>query len=148
VIGWKPIQLVVLISSSVGGTLKPAGLAKTKRILSTSFVKDPTDPAWKDDPAYTEGSAFMDKYYPDGDKTSLQTTYAYAVAPALIAVLKQRSDNLTRENVMRQAASLKNLEVGMLLQDIRINTGPNEYGPNKQMQMMRVNGASWELFGP
>jgi branched-chain amino acid transport system substrate-binding protein len=90
----------------------------------------------------------MDRYYPDGDKTSSFTVYGYLVAQTLAAVLKQSGDNLTRENVMKQAASLKNLELGMLLPGIKINTGPNDFAAVKQMQMMRFNGASWELFGP
>jgi len=90
----------------------------------------------------------MDKYYSDGDKTSVNTVYGYLAAQTLVAVLKQSGDNLTRENVMKQAASLKNLELGMLLPGSRINTGPNDFSPIKQMQMERFNGERWELFGP
>jgi branched-chain amino acid transport system substrate-binding protein len=90
----------------------------------------------------------MDKYYPNGDKTSGATVNAYLFAQTLVRVLKQCGDNLTRENVMKQAANLKNLELGMLLPGIKINTSPTDFAPLKQMQMMRFNGASWELFGP
>ena len=90
----------------------------------------------------------MDKYYPDGDKTSVLAVYGYSVAQTLVAVLKQSGDNLTRENVMKQAASLKNLELGMLLPGIKINTGPCDFAPVKQMQMEQFNGTNWELFGP
>jgi branched-chain amino acid transport system substrate-binding protein len=145
---WKPIHLLNNVSNSVGSVLKPAGFDKAKGVLSTAYLKDPTDPTWKDDPAYKKWSAFMDKYYPDGDKTSTFTVYGYLAAQTLVAVLKQSGDNLTRENVMKQAASLKNLEVDMLLPGSRINTGPNDFAPIKQMQMERFNGERWELFGP
>jgi branched-chain amino acid transport system substrate-binding protein len=147
-VGWKPVHLLNFPSSSVGAVLKPAGLDNAKGILSTGLFKDPTDPTWKDDAAYKEWLAFMDKYYPDGDKTSIGAVGAYLLAQTQVQVLKQCGDNLTRENVMKQAANLKNLELGMLLPGIKINTGPNDFAPLKQFQMMRFNGASWELFGP
>ena len=147
-LGWKPVHLVNLPSSSVGAALKPAGFGNAKGILSAAFSKDPTDPAWKDDAAYKEWSTFMDKYYPGGDKTSVNTVVSYMQAQTLVQVLKQCGDTLTRENVMKQAANLKDFELGMLLPGIKINTGPNDFAPVKQMQMMRFNGASWELFGP
>jgi branched-chain amino acid transport system substrate-binding protein len=145
---WNPVHLLNNVSNSVGSVLKPAGFDNSKGVLTTAYLKDPTDPTWKDDPAYKKWSAFMDKYYPDGDKTSTFTVYGYLVAQTLVAVLKQSGDNLTRENVMKQAASLKNLELDMLLPDSRINTGPNDFAPIKQMQMERFNGERWELFGP
>jgi branched-chain amino acid transport system substrate-binding protein len=147
-LGWKPVHLLNNVSNSVGSVLKPAGFDNAKGVLTTAYLKDPTDPTWKDDPAYKKWSAFMDKYYPDGDKTSTFTVYGYLVAQTLVAVLKQSGDNLTRENVMKQAASLKNLELDMLLPGSRINTGPNDFAPIKQMQMERFNGERWELFGP
>jgi branched-chain amino acid transport system substrate-binding protein len=147
-IGWKPVHLLNSVSSSVGSVLKPAGLDNAKGLLTTAFFKDPTDPAWKDDAGYKEWSAFMEKYYPDGDRTSAFTVWSYLAAQTLVTVLKQSGDDLTRENVMKQAASLKNLELGMLLPGIKVNTGPSDFAPVKQMQMMRFNGTSWELFGP
>jgi branched-chain amino acid transport system substrate-binding protein len=147
-LGWKPVHLLNNVSNSVGSVLKPAGLDNAKGVLSTAYLKDPTDPTWKDDPAYKEWLAFMDKYYPDGDKTSTFTVYGYLAAQTLVAVLKQSGDNLTRENVMKQAAGLKNVELDMLLPGSRINTGPNDFAPIKQMQMERYNGERWELFGP
>jgi hypothetical protein len=117
-------------------------------LLTAFYLKDPTDPTWKDDAGPKEWSAFMDRYYPDGDKTSSNTVYGYVVAQTLIQVLKQCGDNLTRENVMKQAASLKNLELDMLLPGMKINTGPNDFAPIKQMQMDRFNGERWERFGP
>jgi branched-chain amino acid transport system substrate-binding protein len=147
-IGWKPLHLLNNVSVSVGSVLKPAGLDNAKDILSSNYYKDPTDPTWKDDPAYKEWLAFMEKYYPDGDRTSGFTVYGYLVSQTLVQVLTQCGDDLTRENVMKQAANLKDLKLGMLLPGITINTGPNDYYPIKQMQMMHFNGERWELFGP
>jgi branched-chain amino acid transport system substrate-binding protein len=146
-IGWKPVFLLASISASVGSVLKPAGLDNAQGILSAMSVKDPTDPAWAEDPATLEWASFMDKYYPRGDKTSLFTVYGYLVAQTMVQVLRQCRDELTRENVMRQAANLKNLELGMLLPGIRINTASDDYFPVKQMQMGRFVGESWKLFG-
>jgi branched-chain amino acid transport system substrate-binding protein len=147
-IGWKPVLLLASVSNSVGSVLKPAGLDNSKGVLSTSYLKDPTDPAWKDDPAIREWAAFMDKYLPDGDKTSTFSIYGYASAQTLVQVLKQCGDELTRENVMRQAANLRDFEIGVLLPGIKINTSPTDYYPIEQMQMSRFNGANSELFGP
>jgi branched-chain amino acid transport system substrate-binding protein len=147
-IGWKPVLLLASVSNSVGSVLKPAGLDNSKGVLSTSYLKDPTDPAWKDDPAIREWAAFMDKYLPDGDKTSTFSIYGYATAQTLVQVLKQCGDELTRENVMRQAANLRDFEIGVLLPGIKINTSPTDYYPIEQMQMSRFNGENSELFGP
>ena len=147
-LGWKPVHLLASISASVGSVLRPAGLENSKGILSSGYLKDPTDPAWKNDPALKEWNAFMDKYYPEGDKTTTFTVYGYLTAQTLVQVLKQCGDNLTRENVMKQAANLKDVELGMLLPGIKINTSPNDYYPIKQMQMSRFNGEYGELFGP
>ncbi len=147
-IGWKPVHLLNNVSNSVGSVLKPAGFENAKGVLSTAYTKDPTDPTWKDDPDYKQWRVFMEKYLPDGDKTSSFTIYGYAVAQTLVQVLKQCGDNLTRENVMKQAANLKDLKIDMLLPGITINTGPNDFFPIKQMQMERFNGERWELFGP
>ena len=147
-LGWKPIRLLASISSSVGSVLKPAGIENSKGILSAAYLKDPTDPAWKDDPAVKEWEAFMVRYYPEGDRSSTFTVYGYLLGQTMIQVLKQCGSDLTRENVRRQAANLKNLELDMLLPGIKINTGPNDYYPVKQMQMSRFNGEYIELFGP
>jgi len=145
---WKPVHLVNNVSQSVGGVLKPAGLENSNGVLSTGYLKDPTDPQWQDDPAYKEWEAFMDKYYPDGDKSSSFTVYGYAVAQTLQKVLEQAGDNLTRENVMKEAANLKELELGMALPGIIINTSAEDFFPFEQMQMMKFNGERWEMFGP
>jgi branched-chain amino acid transport system substrate-binding protein len=146
-IGWKPVQLLASISNSVGSVLRPAGLENAKGILSTLYLKDATDPTWKDDPALKEWSAFMDKYYPEGDKTTIFTVYGYLTSQTMVQVLRQCGDELTRENIMRQAASLKDFELGMLLPGIKINTSPDDFAPVKQMQMSRFTGEHSELFG-
>jgi branched-chain amino acid transport system substrate-binding protein len=147
-IEWKPLHLLNNVSNSVGSVLKPAGLDAAKGILSTGYLKDPTDITWKDDAGYKKWSEFMTKFYPDGDRTSSFTAYGYTVAQTLQQVLKQCGDDLTRENVMKQAANLKDLELDMLLPGIKINTSANDFFPIEQMQMMRFNGETWELFGP
>src|SRR5262249_11976540 len=146
-LGWKPVHILNNVSVSVGAVLKPAGLDNSKGLLTAFYLKDPTDPDRKDDAAIKEWSTFMDKYYPDGDKTSSNPVYGYVVAQTLVQVLKQCGDNLTRENVMKQAASL-NLQLDMLLPGMKISTGPNDFAPIKQMQMERFNGERWEKFGP
>jgi len=147
-IGWRPIQFLASISNSVGSVLKPAGLENAKGVLSTNYLKDPTDPTWKDDPSIKEWASFMDKYFPEGDKTSTFSVYGYLTAQTMVQVLKQCGDELTRENVMRQAANLKDLELGLLLPGIKINTSSTDYFPVEQMQMSRFNGEHGELFGP
>jgi branched-chain amino acid transport system substrate-binding protein len=147
-IGWKPVHLLNSVSASVGSVLKPAGFENSVGIISTNYIKDPTDPQWKDDKAFKEWVAFMDKYYPEGDKTVSFTVYGYAVSQTLVQVLKQAGDNLTRENVMRQAASLKNLDVGMLIPGVKVNTSATDFFPIEQMIMTRFNGKNFENFGP
>jgi len=145
---WSPVHLLNNVSNSVGSVLQPAGFENAKGLLSTGYTKDPTDPTWKEDASYKEWLAFMDKYFPDGDKTSSFTVYGYSVAQTMVQVLKQAGNELTRENVMKQAANLKNLELPMLIPGIKVNTGPSDYYPIEQMQMQRFNGERWELFGP
>ncbi|MBM3545402.1 MAG: ABC transporter substrate-binding protein [Alphaproteobacteria bacterium] len=147
-IGWQPVHIVNNVSASVGSVLRPAGLEASKGLLTTNYIKDSTDPTWKDDAGMKEWAAFMDKYFPDGDKTSSFTVYGYAVAQSLVHVLKQAGNELTRENVMKQAANLKNVDINVLLPGIKLNSGPNDFYPIEQMQMQRFNGTSWELFGP
>jgi len=147
-IGWKPVHLLNSVSASVGSVLKPAGLEASQGILTTSYLKDPTDPQWKNDPAMKEWVVFMDKYYPEGDKTSTFTAYGYMVAQTLVQVLKQSGNELTRENVMKQAANLKNFELGLLLPGIKINTSASDFFPIEQMQLAQFKGQAFELFGP
>jgi branched-chain amino acid transport system substrate-binding protein len=147
-IGWKPVHILNQVSSSVGAVLKPAGVENSVGILTTGYLKDQTDPQWKDDAGFKAFIAFMDKYYPEGDKTSSFTGYGYSVAQTLVQALKQCGDNLTRENVMKQAASLKDLKLDMLLPGITINTSPTDFYPIEQNQMMKFDGTKWETFGP
>ena len=147
-IGWKPLHLLNNVSNSVGSVLKPAGMENAKDIVSTAYYKDPTDPTWKDDVGFKHWAEFMAKDFPEGDKSSSFTVYGYSVAQTLVQVLKQCGDNLTRENVMKQAANLKDFEPEMLLPGIKVNTSPTDFYPIEQMQLMRFNGQRWELFGP
>jgi ABC-type branched-subunit amino acid transport system substrate-binding protein len=147
-IGWHPVQIVDMKASSVGSVLKPAGLENAKGLISTNYGKEPLDPQWKDDPGVKRYLAFMAKYYPDGDKSSNFNTYGYSTAQLLVHVLKQCGDDLTRENVMKQAASLKNVTSDLALPGIKVDTSPTDYRLHKQLQMMRFNGERWELFGP
>ena len=114
-IEWKPLHILNGIASSVGATLKPAGFENAKGIISDNSFKDPTDPQWLNDAGYKQWVAFMDKYYPDGDKTDNQAVYGYSIAQTTVQVLKQCGDDLTRENVMKQAANMRNFELPMLL---------------------------------
>jgi branched-chain amino acid transport system substrate-binding protein len=146
-IGWKPTLFLASVSNSLGSVLKPAGLENSKGIISSNYIKDASDPALKDDPAIKEWSAFMDQYFPEGDKTSSFSLYAYATAQTMVQVLEQCGNELTRENVMKQAKSLKDFELGLLLPGIKINTSPTDYYPIEQMQLSRFNGEHGELFG-
>jgi len=146
--GWKPLLLLNNVSQSIGGVLKPAGLDNSTGILSSYYLKDATDPALTNDPGYKDWLAFMDKYFAEGDKTSSFTVYGYTAAQTLVQVLKQCGDNLTHANVMKQAASLKDLELGMLLPGIKINTSETDFYPIKQMRMQRFNGERWQSIGP
>jgi branched-chain amino acid transport system substrate-binding protein len=145
---WKPLHILSGIGNSVGATLKPAGLQNAKDIVSDFFLKDPTDPQWKDDEGYKDWVAFMDKYYPEGDKSDLGNVVGPAFAQTFVQVLKQCGDDLTRENIMKEAANLHGFRVPMLLPGITINTSPTDFAPIKQIQMARFDGERWQLFGP
>jgi branched-chain amino acid transport system substrate-binding protein len=147
-IGWKPVHILNGIASSVGVTLKPAGLENAKGIITSNSFKDATDPAWQNDAGYKQWASFMDKYYPSGDKTDSQTVYGPSIAETTVQVLKQCGDELTRENVMKQAASLNKLELPMLLPGITVNTGPTNFAPIRQAQMRRFDGERYVSFGP
>ena len=145
-IGWKPLHLLPSLSTARTAVLEPAGLEKAVGIVSPQFAKDPTDPQWKNDPATKEWIAWMSKYYPDGDKTSTYNVSGYNWAMTLVQVLKQCGDDVTRENVMRQAASL-DLSLPMLLPGIKVRTGPNQFSPIRDMQLKKFDGQFWESFG-
>ena len=146
-LGWKPRFFLANVSASVAGVLKPAGLQYAKDIISTAYLKDPTDPAWKDDPGVKAWQAFMEKYYPTGDRVDLNNVYGYAAAQTLVQVLRQCGDDLTRENIMKQAANLKNFSSDVMLPGIKINTSPDDFFPIEQMQLMKFDGEAWHLFG-
>lgn len=145
---WKPVHILDINASPVSATLKPAGLDISKGIISTNYGKDPSDPQWKDDAGVKAYFAFMDKYYPDGDKLNTVNSYGYGAAELLVHILRQCGDNLTRENVMKQAASLKDYTGSLSLPGMSSNTSPTDYRINKQMQMMKFDGERWQLFGP
>ncbi|HEV2186479.1 MAG TPA: ABC transporter substrate-binding protein [Stellaceae bacterium] len=147
-IQWQPLHILNGIASSVGATLKPAGLENAKGIISDNSFKDPTDPQWKDDAGYKEWVSFMDKYYASGDKTDQQNVYGHSIAATTVQMLKQCGDDLSRENVMKQAASLHNLELPMLLPGIVVNTSATNFAPIKQAQMRRFDGERYVPFGP
>jgi branched-chain amino acid transport system substrate-binding protein len=147
-LGWHPVHIVDINATSVGAVLQPAGLDASKGLISTNYGKDPGDPQWKDDAGMKRYLEFMAKYYPDGDKNSNFNTYGYSTAQLMVHVLKQCGDDLTRENVLKQATNLKNVELDLALPGIKGNTAPNDYRVNKQLQMMKFNGERWELFGP
>jgi branched-chain amino acid transport system substrate-binding protein len=146
-IGWKPLHFVVYTSISVKAVLQPAGLEKAVGLMSATFVKDPTDPQWKDDPAVKEWRSWMGTYYPGGDTSEIYNIYAYVNAQLLVQILKLCGDDLTRENVMKQAGNLKQVELPLLLPGIRVNTSPTDYDPIEQLQLMRFDGKEWVRFG-
>ena len=146
-IGWKPVQYLNNVSSSIGAVLTPAGLEKSVGIITTAYLKDYSDAQWANDPAVKSWESFMKKYYPAGDLNDVSNMYGYTVARTLEQVLKQCGDNLTRENVMKQAASMKGQYIDTLLPGITITTSDNDYAPIESVQMQRFNGKRWERFG-
>jgi branched-chain amino acid transport system substrate-binding protein len=146
-IGWKPLHFLNNVSNSVGSVLTPAGLDKSVGLITSLYQKDPTDPQWQDSPEYLEWVAWMDKYNPAGAKTDQFNVYGYNAAMTLVQLLKQCGDDLSRANVMRQAANLKNLELPMLLPGVVINTSPTDFYPIESMQLAKFDGEKWVLFG-
>jgi branched-chain amino acid transport system substrate-binding protein len=147
-IGWHPVFILNNVSASVGSVLKPAGFDASQGIISAAYLKDATDPEWKNDKDMQEWNAFMDKYAPDADKSDASTVYAYSVARTMVHVLKECGNNLTRANIIKQAANLKNYDPGLLLPGIEINTSPTNFAPIRQLQLMRFEGSTWKRFGP
>ena len=146
-IGWKPLHFLNNVSASVGSVIKPAGYENAQDIISAAYLKDASDKQWDNDPGMKEFYAFMTKDFPEGDKLDGGTVVGFGVAQTLVQVLKQCGDNLTRENIMKQAASLKDFRTEVLLPGIKINTGPNDFAPISQLQLMKFKGEKWELFG-
>jgi branched-chain amino acid transport system substrate-binding protein len=146
-IGWKPLHLLNNVSASVGTVLKPAGFEASKDLITSQYLKDPTDPQWKNDQGYKDWLAFMKKYYPDGSIEDAFNVYGYTVAQGLVHVLKQCGNDLSRENIMKQAANIKGLSLPMLLPGIKVNTGPTDFYPIEQEQLVKFDGERWVLFG-
>src|ERR1700730_611520 len=144
---WHPLFVLDGAAASIATALRPAGLENSAGAISTSFLKDANDPAWKDDPAMREWSSFMDKYYPGGDKDDSAAVYGYAAAETLAQVLKQCGDDLSRENVMRQAASLRAYQASVALPGVTIRTSPEDYRPIKQVRLVQFDGRTWQPIG-
>jgi ABC-type branched-subunit amino acid transport system substrate-binding protein len=146
-IGWKPLHLINNVSASVGSVLTPAGLDKSAGLVTALYYKDPVDPQWKDDPGMKEFVTWFNKYMPGSDIRDLFNVAGYLVAQGVVQVLKQCGDDLSRENVMRQATSLKDLQMAMMLPGIRWNTSPTDYFLVESGQLARFDGKEWVLFG-
>jgi branched-chain amino acid transport system substrate-binding protein len=146
-LGWKPAHYLNNVSASIGAVIKPAGFEASQGIITARYTKDATDPQYQKDADMVAWAAFMDKYYPQGDKTSTFTVYGYAVSSTLLEVLKRAGDNLTRANIMKQAASLKGLENPLLLPGIKINTSATDFYPIQSVRLVRLKGKTFEEFG-
>jgi len=145
--GWKPLHILNNVSSSIGSVLVPAGVEKAVGAMTVSYYKDQNDPQWKDDPAVLEWRAFMGRYYRDGDPKDQSNLYGYLAAQVMVQILKQCGNDLTRENVMRQAANLKNFKLPLLLPGMALNTSPSDFYPVEQAQLETFTGTQWKLFG-
>lgn len=146
-VGWKPVHYLNQVSASVGSVLKPAGLDKSAGLISMQYIKDPSDPKWASDKAMQDYLAFMKKYLPDVDPMDGNNTYGLAVAQLTAQVLRQCGDNLTRENVMKQAASIRNFQIPMALPGVLAQTSPDDFAPFQTMQLVRFDGKTWVAFG-
>src|ERR1700694_1936969 len=146
-IDWKPMHFLNNVSASVGSVIKPAGYENAQGIISAAYLKDVSDPQWNNDPGMKEFYAFLEKDFPEGNKLDGSVVVGYGVSQTLVKVLQACGDNLTRENIMKQAASLKDFRTEVLLPGIKINTGPNDFAPISQLQLMKFKGDKWELFG-
>ncbi len=146
-IGWKPLHFLNNVSASIGSVIKPAGFENSQDIISSAYLKDTSDPQWKNDAGMKAFDEFLTKYFPEGNRIDGSVMYGYTVAQGIVHVLKQCGDDLTRANVMKQAASIKNLELGGLLPGIKVNTSPTDFAPISQVQLIRFKGETWERFG-
>jgi branched-chain amino acid transport system substrate-binding protein len=146
-LGWKPVQYVNNVSSSVGSVMKPAGIDNAQGIITALYLKDPTDPQWANSADMKEWKAFMAKYMPQGNLSDGSYVYGYAVAHLMEIVLKECGNELTRANIMKQAANLKSVEIPLLLPGIKVNTSPTDFYPLQSVQLARIKGESYELFG-
>jgi ABC-type branched-subunit amino acid transport system substrate-binding protein len=147
-IGWKPLHILNSVATSIGAVIKPAGFDNAQDIISVAYLMDPLDPTWKDDPGMKAFEEFLDRYFPEGNRADSLLVTGYNMAQTLVQVLKQCGDNLTRENVMKEAANLRGFRTTNLLPGITINTSPIDFAPIKQVQLRKFKGETWELFGP
>ena len=146
-IEWKPLHILNNVSNSVGSVIKPAGFENSQGIISAAYLKDVSDPQWDNDAGMKQFLDFLAKDFPEGNKLDASVVVGYGVAQTLVQVLKQCGDNLTRENIMRQAANLKDFRTEVLLPGVMINTSPSDFAPISQLQLERFKGERWELFG-
>ena len=146
-IGWRPLHFLNNVSASIGSVIKPAGFENAQDIISSNYLKDPTDAQWKSDAGMIAWNQFLDKYYPEANRADASVMYAYTVAQGLVHVLKACGDDLTRANIMKQAAGIKDLELGGLLPGVKVNTSATDFAPISQVQLMKFKGETWELFG-
>jgi len=146
-LGWHPLRIVTNVSASVGSVMKPAGFENAQGVLSVAYAKDGADPQWKTDPGMKRWSEFIDKYMPGADKTDGNLVFGYGVSQTMVKVLQMCGDDLTRANIMKQAASLKNYAPDTLLPGVKINTGPDNFAPIEEQQMIEFKGEKWEFIG-
>jgi branched-chain amino acid transport system substrate-binding protein len=146
-IDWKALQIVANVSASVGSVIKPAGFENAQGLLSAAYAKDAADPQWNDDPGMKKFFALLDKYYPEADRLNSSVVYGYGAAQTLAKILEMCGDDLTRANIMKQAANLKDFTPDTLLPGVKINTSASDFAPIEQLQMMRFKGEKWDLFG-
>ena len=146
-LNWHPLHFLNNVSGSIGSVIKPAGFENAQGIISSQYFKDPTDPQWKTDKAMIAWNEFLDKYYPEANRADASVMYAYIVSQGLVHVLKACGDNLTRENIMKQAASIRDYEPGGLLPGVKVNTSATDFAPLSQLQLIRFKGETWERFG-
>jgi ABC-type branched-subunit amino acid transport system substrate-binding protein len=146
-IEWKPVHILNNVAASVGSVIKPAGFENSQGIISAAYLKDVSDPQWNNDAGMKTFLDFLAKDFPEANKLDGSVIVGYGVAQTLVQVLKQCGDNLTRENVMKQAANLKDFRTEVLLPGIMINTSPSDFAPISQLQLQRFKGERWELFG-
>jgi branched-chain amino acid transport system substrate-binding protein len=144
---WKPVHFLNSVSSSITATIKPAGFDNAQGIITSEYLKDPTDPQWKDDSDIKAWNAFLDKYYPEANRADAFVIYGYAVAQSMVQVLKRCGNDLTRANVMKQAASMHDAVVAGLLPGVKINTSATDFAPISQLQLAKFKGNTWERFG-
>ena len=146
-LGWKPVHYLCQVSSSPGATLVPAGLENSVGLITTGFFKDPSDPQWKEDKAMLEYHAWFKKYLPNADPLDTYYLQGMLNAQTMEYVLRQAGNNLTRENIMKQAASIKDLQLPLLLPGINVQTGPEDFYPIERLQLAKFNGKEWVLYG-